>query len=57
MGKMGSLNLPAKDYIFNYALPNFFFHVQTAYSILRLKGVPLGKSDYLTAFMKEKDAE
>lgn len=28
-------------------LPNFFFHVTTAYDILRHKGVPLGKTDYI----------
>ena len=30
-----------------YALPNFFFHVTTAYAILRHSGVALGKADYL----------
>ncbi|KAF2403616.1 hypothetical protein EJ06DRAFT_527220 [Trichodelitschia bisporula] len=30
-----------------FAQPNFFFHVTTAYDILRNKGVPLGKLDYL----------
>lgn len=30
-----------------WSLPNFFFHVTTAYDILRHKGVPLGKSDFL----------
>ena len=29
-----------------YALPNFFFHVTTAYAILRHLGVELGKADY-----------
>jgi hypothetical protein len=32
-----------------YALPNFFFHVVTAYDILRANGVALGKTDYLGA--------
>lgn len=35
------------DYALGFALPNFFFHVTTAYGILRHKGVPLGKLDYL----------
>lgn len=30
-----------------WSLPNFFFHVTTAYDILRHKGVPVGKSDFL----------
>lgn len=51
MGKAGTRNLSGKDYVLNYALPNFFFHVQTAYAILRFKGVPLGKFDYLGGFM------
>ncbi len=53
MGKVGTMNLTAKAYVFNYAIPNFFFHVQTTYAILRMKGVPLGKQDYLASFMQE----
>ncbi|MCX5497395.1 DUF1993 domain-containing protein [Kaistia dalseonensis] len=36
-----------KTYLLQHALPNFFFHVTTAYAILRQKGVPIGKADYL----------
>ncbi len=36
-----------RDYILQHALPNFFFHVTTAYAILRQNGVPIGKRDYL----------
>ncbi len=39
----------AVQYLQGFALPNFFFHVTTAYAILRAKGVPLGKADYLGA--------
>ncbi len=35
------------EYVSYFALPNFFFHYATAYDILRLAGVPLGKDDYL----------
>lgn len=35
------------DYLLNFALPNYFFHLTTAYDILRHKGVPLSKLDYL----------
>jgi uncharacterized protein len=35
------------DYLLQFALPNFYFHVVTAYAILRHKGVPLGKPDYI----------
>ncbi|MBV7486879.1 DUF1993 family protein [Bordetella sp. BOR01] len=34
-------------YLLSFALPNFFFHITTAYDILRHEGVPLGKRDYL----------
>ena len=36
-----------RAYLTGFALPNFFFHVTTAYAILRAAGVPLGKSDFL----------
>lgn len=39
--------LRGEDYLKHWALPNLFFHISTAYAILRHKGVPLGKHDYL----------
>lgn len=42
----GDRTFSALDYLFGYALPNFHFHVVTAYAILRHNGVVLGKSDY-----------
>ena len=35
------------EYVTSYLLPNFYFHVTTAYSILRMNGVDLGKSDFM----------
>lgn len=35
------------SYLFGFGLPNFFFHVTTAYDILRHNGVPLSKRDFL----------
>lgn len=35
------------SYLLNFVLPNFFFHVTTAYDILRHSGVDLGKRDFL----------
>ncbi|MDH5338494.1 MAG: DUF1993 domain-containing protein [Rubrivivax sp.] len=35
------------DYLRQFALPNFFFHVTTIYALLRHAGVPIGKADYL----------
>lgn len=37
------------DYLNTWALPNFYFHVTTAYAILRHNGVDLGKRDFLIA--------
>jgi hypothetical protein len=34
-------------YLLGHALPNFYFHVTTAYNILRSNGVEIGKRDYL----------
>ena len=42
-----TLTFTAADFLARFALPNFFFHVVTAYGILRHQGVPLGKMDYL----------
>jgi hypothetical protein len=39
--------LPGHQYAADYLLPNLYFHVTTAYAILRSLGAPLGKSDYL----------
>lgn len=36
-----------ENYLRQWALPNFFFHVTTAYALLRQAGVELGKGDYL----------
>jgi uncharacterized protein len=47
--KAGSRELRFKglQYLLGYALPNFYFHVATAYNILRHNGVEIGKMDYL----------
>jgi hypothetical protein len=39
--------LKGDDYLQQFALPNFFFFVTTAYDILRHRGVPVGKRDFL----------
>jgi hypothetical protein len=39
--------LTGASYLTGFALPNFFFHVTTAYAILRAHGVGLGKADFL----------
>ncbi|MFM4823309.1 DUF1993 family protein [Aeromonas bivalvium] len=35
------------DYFYQHAVPNFYFHMVTAYAILRHKGVRIGKMDYI----------
>ncbi len=46
-GKGTTRTMLAEDYVKTWALPNMFFHITTAYSILRHNGVELGKIDYL----------
>lgn len=41
------LNFEGLGYLTSFVLPNFHFHVTTAYAVLRKEGVPLGKMDYL----------
>ena len=45
--RSGELAFKGQAYLLHYALPNFFFHVTTAYAILRHNGVEVGKSDFL----------
>ncbi len=40
-------HLTGSSYVQTFVLPNFFFHVTTAYDILRHNGVSIGKRDYL----------
>ena len=41
------MTFKGKDYLLRFAMPNFYFHVTTAYVILRRAGVDIGKHDYL----------
>ena len=43
----GDIHLTGATYLQGLALPNFYFHIVTAYDILRHNGVEIGKSDYL----------
>jgi len=40
------LSFTSETLILSFSLPNFYFHAVTAYDILRMRGVPLGKRDY-----------
>jgi uncharacterized protein len=45
----GSMTLKGEFYLKHFVMPNVFFHVTTAYALLRHCGVDLGKTDYLGA--------
>ena len=47
VGREATRTMKGEAYLKHYDLPNFFFHVTTAYAILRHNGVELGKADYL----------
>ncbi|MGE0332497.1 MAG: DUF1993 family protein [Ramlibacter sp.] len=47
VGKDKTRTMKGEAYLKHWVLPNFFFHVTTAYAILRHNGVELGKADYL----------
>lgn len=42
--------LTGQSYLANYGLPQFIFHVTTAYAILRHNGLPIGKRDFMGAY-------
>ncbi|MES2412210.1 MAG: DUF1993 domain-containing protein [Pseudomonadota bacterium] len=42
--------LPGSVYLLGYGLPQFFFHVTTAYGLLRQGGVEIGKKDFMGAY-------
>jgi hypothetical protein len=42
-----SANMSGLEYTNDFLLPNFYFHLVTAYAILRMSGAPLGKKDYM----------
>ncbi|HEX3916242.1 MAG TPA: DUF1993 domain-containing protein [Caulobacteraceae bacterium] len=48
---IGDFKMPftAENFLMSFSLPNFYFHAATAYDILRSKGVPLGKRDFMGA--------
>jgi hypothetical protein len=47
--KIGERTMPfwARDFVLSFSLPNFYFHATTAYDILRMKGAPIGKRDFM----------
>ena len=49
--QIGDFKMPftAANFVLSFSLPNLFFHATTAYDMLRMKGAPLGKIDFLGA--------
>ena len=47
--KMGSIEWPfsSESFILSFSLPNFYFHVTTMYDMLRMRGVSVGKLDFI----------
>ncbi|HEX4080426.1 MAG TPA: DUF1993 domain-containing protein [Rhizomicrobium sp.] len=45
----GEMTFPGRVFLNRFVLPNFYFHVATAYDLLRHKGIEIGKRDYLGA--------
>ena len=47
--RMGGREIPftAEGFLMSFSLPNFYFHAATTYDILRMKGVQIGKRDFL----------
>ena len=41
------VNYTAENFLLSFSQPNFYFHATTAYDILRSKGLPLGKRDFV----------
>ena len=54
MGPGKTVEMSAASYAHTIALPNIYFHVTTAYGILRKEGVPLGKRDYYVGFFPQQ---
>jgi hypothetical protein len=47
VGRENTRTMKGQAYLTTWVLPNFFFHMTTAYALLRHNGVDLGKADYL----------
>lgn len=47
LGSEYYMDLPGREYVDQHLMPNFYFHLTTAYALLRQAGVPLGKADYM----------
>jgi hypothetical protein len=51
LGQSLYAELSGSAYVNDFLIPNFYFHMVTAYDILRMAGVPIGKKDYMMHLM------
>jgi uncharacterized protein len=47
------VDFTAENFLLSFSQPNFYFHAATTYDILRWKGVPVGKRDFLSSVRKK----
>ncbi len=58
LGQGSYLELLGQSYVDDFLMPNFYFHITTAYNIMRMSGAPIGKRDFMThlvPFVKHHD--
>lgn len=47
VGPTNKMKMKGADYLLHWSMPNFYFHLTTAYDILRFNGVQIGKTDFM----------
>src|SRR5882724_3882564 len=50
------IDYAAEDFLLSFSQPNFYFHAATTYDILRWKGIPIGKRDFMGNTRRKKSA-
>lgn len=50
-----TMEFAAEDFLLSFSQPNFYFHAATAYDVLRMKGVPVGKRDFMGMLRIKRD--
>jgi hypothetical protein len=53
LGQEFYLELSGQAYVDDFLMPNFYFHLTTAYDILRMAGAPIGKRDFMMHLLPE----
>ena len=47
VGPGQTMDLDGETYVLSFFLPNLYFHITTAYNLLRMQGVAIGKREYM----------